>query len=40
MWAAYDFSIPSSTVATLTIFFTILILAIKFAVDREESVPR
>ncbi|MGO8807031.1 MAG: hypothetical protein ACLQO7_10605 [Candidatus Bathyarchaeia archaeon] len=40
MWVAYDYSIPSTTVATLTIFCTILILTMKIALDREESIPR
>ncbi len=40
MWMAYDYSVSAWTVATLTVFYTILFLAIKVAVEREESIPR
>ena len=37
MWAAYDYAVPSLTVATLTVFGTILVLATKIAVERVET---
>ena len=40
MWVSYNYSVPSFTIATLTVFYTVLILAIKVAMDRENTTPR
>ena len=37
MWASYDFSIPASTVAGLTVFFTVLLVTIKVAAEKMTS---
>ncbi len=39
-WMAYDYSVPIWTIAALPIVYTILILAIKVAVEREAALPR
>jgi hypothetical protein len=40
MWVAYDYSVSSWTIAMLTVFYTILFLAIKVAVEREARISR
>ena len=40
MWVAYDYAVSAWTVATLTVFATLLVLAIKVAVDRVASFPK
>lgn len=40
MWVAYDYAVSSWTIASLTVFYTVLILAIKAAIDRETALPR
>lgn len=40
MWVAYDYSVSSWTIATLTVFYTVLLLAIKVAVEREAAIPK
>lgn len=37
MWAVYDYSVPSWTIATLTVFYIVLILAIKTAMEKEAN---
>jgi hypothetical protein len=39
MWLTYGYLIPTWTIATLTVFYTILILAIKVAQEREATAP-
>jgi hypothetical protein len=39
MWLTYGYLISSWTIATLTVFSTILIFAIKTAQEREETAP-
>jgi hypothetical protein len=38
-WVTYGYSVPSGTIATLTVFYTILVLAIKAAIERDASIP-
>lgn len=38
VWVAYDYSVPSWTLATLTVFYAVLILAIKLAMDGEAGI--
>jgi hypothetical protein len=37
MWIAYGYLIPSWTIATMLVFYTIMILAIKVAQEKEAS---
>jgi hypothetical protein len=39
MWVEYGYLVPSWTIATLTIFYTILVLAIKKAQENEAKTP-
>jgi hypothetical protein len=39
MWLTYGYLISSSTIATLSVFYTILIFAIKTAQEREATAP-
>jgi hypothetical protein len=39
MWLTYGYLIPTWTIATLTVFYTILILAIKVPQEREATAP-
>jgi hypothetical protein len=40
MWVSYGYLIPSWTIATLTVFYTVMILAIKVAQEREASLQQ
>jgi hypothetical protein len=37
IWVSYDYLISGWTIATLTVFFTVMILAIKVAQEREAG---
>jgi hypothetical protein len=39
MWVAYGYLVPSWTIATLTVFYTVLILAIEKAQENEAKTP-
>ena len=39
MWLTYGYLIPSWTLATLSVFYTILIFAIKTAQERKAAAP-
>jgi len=39
MWLTYGYLIPSWTIVTMTVFYTVLIFAVKVAIEREATAP-